>query len=207
MTYPSQPNPAGGYTGPGAPPPPPEIGTGLKLSQHVGDLVWVRVLKYVPEMTFDFGTRNAVYADIEVLAGRSNVGERFENGLYSNTMLVPQLAQSVGREMFARVAEQPGKNANGAIYLGSPWPGDETYVNAFLARQQQAPPAAPPQPPAQAQPQYQQPAQPAVVPGYAPPAQAQTTYVPAPQYGAPATGNGHEQQPVGMPPLAPPPPY
>lgn len=131
MTYPNQQQ--GGYTGPGAPPP-PAGGGGIKFSEHVGDLVWVKVLRYDPNFIGNFGAKPAVVLDVEVLTGRSEVGERFTNGLYSNVILVDQLKDAVGTEVFGRVAAKPGRNANPAIYLDSPWPGDEQAVSAFLAR-------------------------------------------------------------------------
>jgi hypothetical protein len=172
MTFPNQ--YGGGYTGPGAPPPPPE--GGIKLSEHVGDLLWAKFLGFEAQRETKFGTRDAIYLDIEVIEGRSGVGQLVSNALLTNGMLVGQLRNSAtGTEMFVRVAAKQGANASPAIYFESPRSGDENAVNAFLARRAGQAPA--PQVAPQAQPQGQQ----------------------APAYGQP------QNAPQGLPPATPPP--
>lgn len=172
MTFPQQ---GQGYSGPGAPPPAPE-GGGLKLSEHIGDLVWAKVVRYDPSFTGKFGTKEAIILDIEVVEGRSEVGIRYPSSLHTNGILVGQLQNAIGTEMFARVGARQGQNANPAIFFDSPRPGDEAAVNAFLARRQQQGGGQ--------QPQAQQPQ-----------AQPQQSYQQPQGYG----------QPQGMPPTSPPP--
>lgn len=176
MTYPNNQYGGGGYTGPGAPPPPPE--GGIKLSEHVGDLLWAKFLGFEAQRETKFGTRDAIYLDIEVIEGRSGVGQLVGNALLTNGMLVGQLRNSApGTEMFVRVAAKQGANASPAIYFESPRPGDEQAVNAFLARRAGQAPAQASQP-----------------------AAAQH----ANGGGAPAYGQQHGQ-PQGLPPATPPP--
>lgn len=198
MTYPPA---QGQYQGPGAPPPIPE---GLQLSQHVGDLVWIKVLSVDPAFEGKFGTKPALIMDIEPLTG-SAAGQRTAAGIFTNVLLVKQLSQSVGQDLFGRIQAQPGNNANPAIYLAPPAPGDEQYVNAFLARNggPAAPTPAQPSAPTYAQPAPAPYAAPAQVP-YGAPAPAQT-----PAYGQqpymPPNGHGQPAVPAGMPPASPPP--
>lgn len=157
-----------GYTGPGAPPP---VDTaGIKLSDHVGDLVWCRVNRYDPAFQSTYGVRPTVWVDIEVVHGRSEVGERYNDQIISNVMLVGQLRESVGSFMFARVAARAGNKANPAIWFDSPWAGDEPAVNAFLAREAGQPMRAAPQQPAAPVQQFQQSPMPMQLPGYGQPA-------------------------------------
>lgn len=143
-----------GYTGPGAPPPPPEGGTGIKLSEHMGDLVWLRVKRYDPDFVGTWGAKPAIIIDIEVIAGRSEVGKRYVDSLHTNYKLVSQLQDRIGAEFFGRIAGEASGGANPAIYLAYPSPGDEQYVQAFLSRRQGQ---APGQPPSSPPPQQQQP--------------------------------------------------
>jgi hypothetical protein len=167
MTYPQQTyGQPGGYTGPGAPPPPPSQG-GPRLSEHVGDLIYVKVLRYDPEFITRNGVKPAVFLDVEILDGRSDVGTPYYDALFSNVILVSQLQQAVGQEMFGRIGARPGNNANPAIFLDSPRAGDERIIEAFLSRrngqggqqpqQGQNAPQTSPQPQQQPQQGYGQP--------------------------------------------------
>jgi hypothetical protein len=186
------------YTGPGAPPPAPEGSRAIKLSQHVGDLVWLRATRYDPDFVGQYGAKPAIIIDIEVLQGRSEVGERFVGSLHTNWKLVSQLQGHLNQDYFGRLAGEQGAGANPAVYLGNPLPGDEQWINAFLARRAGSQAQQPPQQQAPAQQPYAvpqsnapQPAQPA------PPAYSQQQQTPYQQPYAPPPA---QPQQNGQPP-------
>lgn len=207
MTFPPQYQPApGGNAGWNPPPPPPQ---GPQLSEHVGDLVWIKVKEFLPQYPFPFGVKDGIRVDFEVLEGRTEVGELQSDVTLSNVVLVKQLAPGVGREYFGRIATGRGANANPPVHLDPPRAGDERVIEAYLARKQGGPaqpPAAPqPTPYAPAQPQAYQPGYPAPGPAQYPSnGQAPQAYPaqPQPQYAQPQYA-----QPSGMPAAAPPPRY
>ena len=174
-----------------APPPPPEGGQGIKPSEHLHDLVWVRVKRYDPDFAGTYGAKPAIIIDCEVIAGRFDVGKRFTDSLHTNYKLVQQLENHIGSEFFGLFEEMD----NNAIYLadwrtaGNPQ-ANEAAIQQWLARRSggQSQPA---------QPQYAQPYQQSDPWGTPQPQQQQRF-----QQNAPRNG---QQQPAQQGSFEPPP--
>ncbi len=164
--------PQGGYVpGPGQPPQqqpapsgggwsgPPDAPAGFNFSDHVSELVWVKVLRYDPQYEGQFGAKPAIYVDVVLLTGRL-AGTKYVNSISTGGRIVPQCAQAVGQEFFARIVAIPSGKGNPLIGLESPGPHDNQTIEGFLssggANTAQVAPQAAPQNGHQ-QPQGQQP--------------------------------------------------
>jgi hypothetical protein len=152
-------------------------------------LVHIHYYGFERDAALPWGIKDAVDIEWDVLTGpETGENERLQ---VSNVMLVRQLKdQQPGREFFGRVSTQPSGKGNPAVFLGDPRPGDEQFINAFLARRGGG---------AQQPPQQQPQQQPTNYPG-------QQGALPQGGAGAqqgPLAGNGYGA-PAGMPPAAPP---
>lgn len=187
---------------PQAQPPAP---AGFQPSNEIGALVRFVVHSYDPAAITPWETRPEVQCEADIITGSHLAGQHFGPMKLSGKMLAPQLGGHVGQgEVFGRLAEQPGRNANPAVYLGPLMPGDEAIVQQWRASTQGAmadPWAAPqqdqaPAPPPAPQPYAGQPPQPYGAP---PPPPQQPSQHPAypPQ----------QPQPQAWPPAPSGPPY
>jgi hypothetical protein len=191
---------------PGAPitvPPPPAKSNEFQPSDEIGALVRFAVHSYDPNAMTPWGARPEATCTVDILDGSHLAGRTFGPMKLSGKMLAPQLGQYVGGVAYGRLAEQPGNNANPAVYLAGLRQGDEDMINRWRAAHADGAGQPPGQQPQQGQPAPTQQPYGQAQPGYGQPPAQQQPYPQQPQQQQPPAQPYPQQPPPQYPPQPP----
>lgn len=127
----------------------PDQGDRLKLTEHAGRLVAIRVDNYKPDQQARGATKPAVGCVVTIIDG-PNAGHVYTDALIFGAVIVPQLREKVGRHVLGRLRLGEERDGNNAPVILDPANEQETeYAVRMMtgaAAPAQQPPAAAAQP-------------------------------------------------------------
>lgn len=104
----------------------------FQIKNHNGALVLVAVNEYLPDFKTSMGPGQAIRAEIAVVDG-PGAGMRFSDALLFNKKIVPQLRNSIGSTILARIGTGQAKAGQSAPYeLHKAGHGDAELANAYV---------------------------------------------------------------------------
>lgn len=105
----------------------------FQIKNHVGALCLIAVNEYLPSFPTTMGPSQAIRAEIAVVDG-PGTGKRYPDALLFNKKLVPQLRNSIGSTILARIGQGKANPGQSAPYiLDKAGPGDADKANAWVA--------------------------------------------------------------------------
>lgn len=105
----------------------------FQIKNHVGALCLIAVNEYLPAFQTAMGPGQAIRAEIAIVDG-PNAGKRYPDALLFNKKLVPQLRNSIGSTILARIGQGEARPGQSAPYvLDKAGPGDPEMATAWVA--------------------------------------------------------------------------
>ena len=124
----------------------PTTGDKIALKEHIGNLLLIGVTEVVKDVVSDYGTSDAIRANVAILDG-DNKGKTYDDTLLFSKSLQSQLKNHIGSRVLGRLGQGENKKGNPPWILSAPTPDDITVAqkyDAYIASKSTVAPAEDP---------------------------------------------------------------